>query len=70
MEIALTPMEAKAFHLAVEGWSSAQIARMLGLGTRTIDNYLLHIYAKIGEISGNKRARLTYLFLTNQLTVI
>ena len=45
---ALTPRETQVLHLLAQGQSSRQIARRLGLGVRTVEAHLTHIYAKLG----------------------
>jgi DNA-binding CsgD family transcriptional regulator len=44
----LTPREAEIAALAAEGLASREIARLLGVSVRTVDNHLQHVYVKLG----------------------
>ena len=44
----LTPREQEVFQLVIEGMSSAEIARLLGLSPKTIDTYRSRMMRKLG----------------------
>jgi DNA-binding CsgD family transcriptional regulator len=53
----LTTREREISRLAGEGTSSKDIAGRLGVSSRTVDNHLQHIYAKLGVASRVELAR-------------
>lgn len=44
----LSPRELEVLHLVAEGHRYKEIARLLGISTRTVGNHVTHIYNKLG----------------------
>ena len=59
--VSLSPREHEIAAFAAEGWTSREISDRLGVSSRTVDNLLQRVYAKLG-IGG--RAELTEAFAT------
>ena len=53
---ALTPSERRVAELAADGRSNREIAQLLYVTTKTVDNHLGRVYTKLG-ISSRGRAR-------------
>lgn len=49
--ISLTQREMEIISLVIEGHTNSQIAKMIYLSTRTVENYLHRIYVKLGVLN-------------------
>ncbi len=54
----LTPREGRVARLAAEGRATPEIARDLGINTKTVETHLFRIYRKLGIRSRGELARL------------
>lgn len=61
----LTPREKQIARLLVDGCENAEIAKVLGMATRTVKHHFGRIFPKFGITQGVKRVKLAVLFYRN-----